>query len=159
MHMLGTPGHGGGPEGDMMIGEQEVMELGSDAEPPSGETESAQPSTTPSSSTETTTTTAATTAAEGEGEEKEDVASQPVAIPASVPEPTPVKEEPKGPRPTASVPLPGTPWSVVWTSDNRQFFFDVTSRVSLWIMPEELKDNPQLQKILENGPDGNSEFC
>ena len=50
----------------------------------------------------------------------------------------------------------GTPWSVVWTSDNRQFFFDVTSRVSLWIMPEELKDNPQLMKILENGPDGNS---
>ena len=50
----------------------------------------------------------------------------------------------------------GTPWSVVWTSDNRQFFFDVTSRVSLWIMPEELNDNPQLLKILENGPDGNS---
>lgn len=50
----------------------------------------------------------------------------------------------------------GTPWSVVWTSDGRQFFFDVTSHVSLWLMPEELKDNPQLHKILENSPDGNS---
>lgn len=50
----------------------------------------------------------------------------------------------------------GTPWSVVWTSDNRQFFFDVTSRVSLWIMPEELKDNPLVDKILENGPGENS---
>ena len=46
---------------------------------------------------------------------------------------------------------------MVWTSDNRQFFFDVTSRVSLWMMPEELRDNPLLQQILENGPDTNSE--
>ena len=103
----------------------------------------------------------------------------------TAPEQVPVKEEPKGPRPTASVPVPGihlhtyiycpitcycctcvlcvciytgTPWSVVWTTDGRQFFFDVTSRVSLWIMPEELKDNPQLEKILENGRDGDSEL-
>jgi transcription elongation regulator 1 len=43
---------------------------------------------------------------------------------------------------------------VVWTSDRRQFFFDVTSRVSLWIMPEELKDNPLVEKIIDDGPDG-----
>ena len=46
---------------------------------------------------------------------------------------------------------------MVWTSDDRQFFFDVTSRVSLWILPEELKDNPQVEKILENGPLGERE--
>lgn len=43
---------------------------------------------------------------------------------------------------------------MVWTSDKRQFFFDVTSRVSLWMMPEELCDNPLVEKIIENGPDG-----
>ena len=134
MAMQGTPG---GPEGgssDMMTGAQEVMELGTDAEPPvryapflysivfthvcvymhsctqSGEavpSESDQPGITPS--TEATSTTSATTAAEGDGEEKEkeEVSTQPVATPAPVPEPTPVKEEPKGPRPTASVPVPG----------------------------------------------------
>ena len=46
---------------------------------------------------------------------------------------------------------------VVWTSDRRQFFFDVTSRVSLWIMPEELKDNPLVEKIIDDGPDGEGE--
>jgi transcription elongation regulator 1 len=66
----------------------------------------------------------------------------------------PEKEEPRGPRPTSSVPVPGTPWMVVWTSDRRQFFFDVTSRVSLWMMPEELKDNPLVEKIIDDGPDG-----
>ena len=43
---------------------------------------------------------------------------------------------------------------MVWTSDGRQFFFDVTSRVSLWMIPEELKDNPQVEKIIEGGPEG-----
>ena len=51
----------------------------------------------------------------------------------------------------------GTPWLVVWTSDKRQFFFDVTSRVSLWMVPEELKDNPLVEKIIEDGPDGQGE--
>ena len=46
---------------------------------------------------------------------------------------------------------------MVWTSDNRQFFFDVTSRVSLWMIPEELNDNPLVEKIIENGPDGQGE--
>ena len=56
-----------------------------------------------------------------------------------------------------SVCVSGTPWMVVWTSDRRQFFFDVTSRVSLWIMPEELKDNPLVEKIIDDGPDGEGE--
>ena len=52
----------------------------------------------------------------------------------------------------------GTPWSVVWTSDERQFFFDATSRVSLWIMPEELKENPHVDRIIEGGPESSSKW-
>ena len=68
-----------------------------------------------------------------------------------------VKEEPKGPRPISSVPIPGTPWSVVWTSDDRQFFFDATSRVSVWTIPQELVENPHVAKILDEPPGKRSE--
>ena len=57
-----------------------------------------------------------------------------------------------GPRPTISVPVPGTPWSVVYTNDEKMFFFDATSRKSFWDLPPELENNPQVYKIIENPP-------
>jgi transcription elongation regulator 1 len=69
----------------------------------------------------------------------------------------PVREEPKGPRPIASIPVPGTPWSVVWSSDERMFFFNVTNHTSVWHTPEDLVGSEALQKILDNPPVGKSE--
>lgn len=66
------------------------------------------------------------------------------------------KTELTGPRPVASIPVPGTPWSVVWSSDDRTFFFNATSHTSLWTTPEELLGNLNLQKILDNPPGGKS---
>lgn len=59
--------------------------------------------TTPSSTSPTTAThpDTASVSEGGEGDKKEEA-------PESLPVPTPVKEEPKGPRPTASIPVPGT---------------------------------------------------
>ena len=76
----------------------------------------------------------------------------------SVPIPIPVKSEPAGPRPIASIPVPATPWSVVWSSDDRTFFFNATNRKSLWTIPEELTGNPNVHKILNNPPGGKSEW-
>ena len=61
-------------------------------------------------------------------------------------------EERKGPHPIDSVPVAGTPWSVVFTSDRKQFFFDATSRKSYWKLPPELIHNPLVLKILEAPP-------
>ncbi len=58
----------------------------------------------------------------------------------------------KGPKPTISVPIPGTPWSIVYTNDEKMFFFDATSRKSFWDLPPELEMNPQVFKIIENPP-------
>lgn len=66
--------------------------------------------------------------------------------------PVVLREEPKGPRPVSSVPIPGSPWSVVWTSNDKHFFFDATSRVSVWTVPQELVDNPQVAKVLDEPP-------
>ena len=67
-----------------------------------------------------------------------------------------VKEEPKGPRPVKSIPIAGTPWSVVWSSDNRRFFFNATNRTSVWNVPEDLENNPLVHKILEEIAEGKS---
>ena len=61
-------------------------------------------------------------------------------------------EEKKGPKPTLSVPIPGTPWSIVYTSDEKMFFFDATNRKSFWDIPPELENNSQVYKIIENPP-------
>ncbi|XP_039645222.1 transcription elongation regulator 1-like protein isoform X3 [Perca fluviatilis] len=41
-------------------------------------------------------------------------------------------------RPVASTPVPGSPWCVVWTGDDRVFFFNPTMHLSVWERPGEL---------------------
>jgi len=55
-------------------------------------------------------------------------------------------------KPVAINSVIGTPWCVVWTGDNRSFFYNAVSKESHWVMPEELKDNPQVEKLLEEPP-------
>lgn len=69
-----------------------------------------------------------------------------------------VKQEPKGPHPVRSTPIAGTPWSVVWSSDNRRFFFNATNRMSVWNIPEDLESNPLVHKILDETVEGKSGY-
>ena len=55
-------------------------------------------------------------------------------------------------KPVAINSVIGTPWCVVWTGDNRSFFYNAVSKESHWVMPDELKDNPQVEKLLEEPP-------
>ena len=55
-------------------------------------------------------------------------------------------------KPVAINSVVGTPWCVVWTGDMRSFFYNAVSKESHWIMPEELKDNEQVEKLLEQPP-------
>ncbi|KAL5471285.1 hypothetical protein EMCRGX_G029382 [Ephydatia muelleri] len=65
-------------------------------------------------------------------------------------------EPPRGPHPIASVAITGTPWCVVWTSDQKMFYFNAVKRLSMWSMPEELEDNPQVAKVIDEPPWGKS---
>ncbi|UJR30629.1 hypothetical protein I4U23_018153 [Adineta vaga] len=51
-------------------------------------------------------------------------------------------------RPSASKPIPGTPWCIVWTTDQQTFFFNPTSRTSLWDRPEELKGRMDVDEMI-----------
>ena len=43
----------------------------------------------------------------------------------------------------------GTPWSLVWTSDGRVFFFNATQRKSYWQIPIELEKNKKVREMLD----------
>ncbi|XP_045147309.1 transcription elongation regulator 1-like protein [Echinops telfairi] len=58
----------------------------------------------------------------------------------------------KGSRPVASTPVPGSPWCVVWTGDDRVFFFNPTMQLSVWEKPLDLKNRGDLTRIIEDPP-------
>ncbi|CAK8689189.1 unnamed protein product [Clavelina lepadiformis] len=55
-------------------------------------------------------------------------------------------------RPVATKPVSGTPWCVVWTGDEKVFFFNPTTRLSMWERPEELRDRIDVDQILADPP-------
>nr|XP_020472389.1 transcription elongation regulator 1-like protein isoform X2 [Monopterus albus] len=57
----------------------------------------------------------------------------------------------KNKRPVASTPVPGSPWCVVWTGDDRVFFFNPTIHLSVWERPGELIGR-DISSIIEDPP-------
>ncbi|XP_072301875.1 transcription elongation regulator 1 isoform X2 [Eucyclogobius newberryi] len=55
-------------------------------------------------------------------------------------------------RPVATNPIPGTPWCVVWTGDDRVFFYNPTTRLSMWDRPEELIGRVDVDKHIQEPP-------
>ena len=41
-------------------------------------------------------------------------------------------------RPVSSTPVHGTPWCVVWTGDHRVFFYNPSTKTSVWERPPDL---------------------
>ncbi|KAG8237631.1 hypothetical protein J437_LFUL017400, partial [Ladona fulva] len=56
-------------------------------------------------------------------------------------------------RPISSTPVPRTPWCVVWTGDGRVFFYNPTSRTSVWERPEELAGRQDVDKMVATPPE------
>lgn len=55
-------------------------------------------------------------------------------------------------RPVSSTPIAGTPWCVVWTGDGRVFFYNPSTRTSVWERPEELVGRPDVDKVVSTAP-------
>lgn len=56
-------------------------------------------------------------------------------------------------RPVSSTPIAGTPWCVVWTGDGKVFFYNPSSRTSVWDRPDELVGRPDVDKAMAAAPD------
>ncbi|NWT92001.1 TCRGL protein, partial [Urocynchramus pylzowi] len=57
-----------------------------------------------------------------------------------------------GNKPVASAPVPGSPWCVVWTGDDRVFFFNPTMQLSVWERPLDLRHRGDIKRLLEDPP-------
>ncbi|KAF0307887.1 Transcription elongation regulator 1 [Amphibalanus amphitrite] len=76
-----------------------------------------------------------------------EVKSEPLEV-EEVEEPAPAKQEDES-RPVSSTPVPGSPWCVVWTGDGRVFFYNPSTRTSVWERPEELNGRTDVDKMLQ----------
>jgi transcription elongation regulator 1 len=52
-------------------------------------------------------------------------------------------------KPVSSSPVTGTPWCVVWTGDNRVFFYNPTTKTSVWERPPELTGRADVSEMLK----------
>lgn len=55
-------------------------------------------------------------------------------------------------KPIASIPVPGTPWCIVWTRDKKVFFFNPSEKLSLWERPPILLGRVDVDKMLREPP-------
>ncbi|BFZ02207.1 hypothetical protein BsWGS_05246 [Bradybaena similaris] len=82
---------------------------------------------------------------------------QPEVVEEKKDEPKPEQKPVNKPKPVASTPIPGTVWSVIRTDDGKCFFYDPSKRRSVWKRPEELKNRPDVDKLLSIKTDVNTE--
>ncbi|NXT67133.1 TCRGL protein, partial [Chaetops frenatus] len=57
-----------------------------------------------------------------------------------------------GNKPVASTPVPGSPWCLVWTGDDRVFFFNPSMQLSVWERPLDLRHRGDIKRLLEDPP-------
>lgn len=58
----------------------------------------------------------------------------------------------------SSTPVSGTPWCVVWTGDGRVFFYNPSTRTSLWERPEDLIGRADVDKLTVGPPGEKCEY-
>ncbi|KAL3310618.1 transcription elongation regulator [Cichlidogyrus casuarinus] len=85
------------------------------------------------------------------------VTPEPIQVKETEPTPEKPKPEPKKPvtdpsKPVSSTPVEGTPWCVVWTGDRRVFFFNASQRLSVWEVPEDLRNRDDVKKLTTKFP-------
>ncbi|PAV72171.1 hypothetical protein WR25_00020 isoform B [Diploscapter pachys] len=61
--------------------------------------------------------------------------------------------KPKDPsRPVSSTPVAGTPWCVVWTGDNKVFFYNPSTKLSVWERPPEMYGRADVDALVSAPP-------
>ncbi|KAI6219677.1 hypothetical protein M3Y95_01092100 [Aphelenchoides besseyi] len=75
---------------------------------------------------------------------------------AAAQETTSEKAENKS-RPVSSTAVPGTPWCVVWTRDEKVFFFNPSTKTSVWERPPDLYNRADVDAMVAKRPENDDE--
>ncbi|CCD73720.1 WW domain-containing protein [Caenorhabditis elegans] len=60
-------------------------------------------------------------------------------------------------RPISSTPVSGTPWCVVWTGDDKVFFYNPSTKCSVWERPPDTYGREDVDKLVQNPPSPKAE--
>ncbi|CAI5442455.1 unnamed protein product [Caenorhabditis angaria] len=60
-------------------------------------------------------------------------------------------------RPVSSLSVSGTPWCVVWTGDNKVFFYNPTTKTSVWERPPDTYGREDVDRMIANPPEPKNE--
>lgn len=55
-------------------------------------------------------------------------------------------------KPVSTTAVPGTPWCVVWTDKGRVFYFNPSTKTSVWHRPAELREREDVDKMVSKPP-------
>jgi len=55
-------------------------------------------------------------------------------------------------KPISTTAVPGTPWCVVWTDKNRVFYFNPSTKTSVWERPGDLRGREDVDKMVSTPP-------
>ncbi|CAI2344336.1 unnamed protein product [Caenorhabditis sp. 36 PRJEB53466] len=55
-------------------------------------------------------------------------------------------------RPVSSTPVSGTPWCVVWTGDSKVFFYNPSTKTSVWERPPDTYGREDVDKLVQRPP-------
>ncbi|CAP30403.2 Protein CBR-TCER-1 [Caenorhabditis briggsae] len=55
-------------------------------------------------------------------------------------------------RPISSTPVSGTPWCVVWTGDKKVFFYNPSTKTSVWERPPDTYGRDDVDRLLQSPP-------
>ncbi|KAI6183419.1 hypothetical protein M3Y97_00487200 [Aphelenchoides bicaudatus] len=56
-------------------------------------------------------------------------------------------------RPVSSTPVPNSPWCTVWTSDGRVFFYNPSTKTSVWERPPDLYGRADVDEMVKKMPE------
>ena len=81
------------------------------------------------------------------------IVPEPVVKNVPTPKAMPVEAKPKPAdksRPVSSTPVHGTPWCVVWTGDQKAFFYNPSTKTSVWERPPDLIGRADVTEMLKS---------
>lgn len=70
--------------------------------------------------------------------------------PTQTQEKTSTNQQQRGMKPVSTTAIPGSPWCIVWTDKNRVFYFNPSTKTSVWDRPAELLDRKDVDQMISS---------
>lgn len=70
--------------------------------------------------------------------------------PAQAQDKSTTNQQQRGMKPVSTTAIPGSPWCIVWTDKNKVFYFNPSTKTSVWDRPTELLDRKDVDQMISS---------